>query len=56
MTKNRILTVIGVLLVLWIAFAVVGFIFKALLWLAIVGLVLFAITAVYGGVKARARR
>ncbi|MHA3703480.1 hypothetical protein ACXR2U_14985 [Jatrophihabitans sp. YIM 134969] len=56
MTKNRLLTIIGVLLVVWIALAVIGFVVKALLWLAVVALVLFAITAVAGGVRARSRR
>lgn len=41
------------LLILWAALAVVGFVVKALLWLAIVGLVLFAITGVVGLVTRR---
>jgi hypothetical protein len=36
------------LLVIWLAFVIVGFAIKALLWLAIVGLVLFVVTGVYG--------
>lgn len=39
--------VIG-LLVLWAIVAIVGFAVKALLWLAIVGLVFFAVTMIAG--------
>lgn len=56
MTKNRLLTIVGVLLVLWIVVAVIGFVVKALLWLAVVGIVLFAVTVVVGAVRARADR
>ncbi|WP_353647898.1 hypothetical protein ABLG96_13530 [Nakamurella sp. A5-74] len=48
------LAFVGVLLVIWIVLAVVGFVVKSLLWLAIVALVLFVITAVYGWVKRKA--
>jgi hypothetical protein len=41
------------LLVLWLAFVVVGFIVKSLLWLAIIGIVLFLGTAAYGAIKRR---
>lgn len=36
------------LLVIWIALSVVGFVIKGLVWLAIIGLVLFVGTAVLG--------
>jgi len=45
-----------VLLVLWLITAVVGFAFKGLIWLAIIGIVLFAGTAVIGFVRRRALR
>ncbi|MEJ7651316.1 MAG: hypothetical protein WKF57_20075 [Nakamurella sp.] len=48
------LAIVGVLLVIWIVLAVVGFVVKSLLWLAIVALVLFVITAAYGWVKRKA--
>jgi hypothetical protein len=48
------LALVGVLLVVWIVLAVVGFVVKSLLWLAIVALVLFVITAAYGWVKRKA--
>jgi hypothetical protein len=43
------------LLVLWLIFAVVGFVVKSLLWLAIVGIVLFVVTGVFGAVRGRNR-
>ena len=36
------------LLVLWLIFAVVGFVVKSLFWLAVVGIVLFVATGLYG--------
>lgn len=44
------------LLVLWLVLVVVGFTIKALLWLAVVGLVLFVATAVFGAIRGRSRR
>jgi hypothetical protein len=50
------LTIMGliiVLLVVWLAFVIVGFAVKALLWLAIVGIVLFVATGIYGAIRSR---
>jgi hypothetical protein len=44
------------LLVLWLILAVVGFAVKSLLWLAIIGLVLFVATGIFGAVRRRAAR
>jgi hypothetical protein len=41
------------LLVVWLVFVIVGFAIKALLWLAIVGIVLFLATGIYGAVRSR---
>jgi hypothetical protein len=41
------------LLVLWLIFAVVGFAVKSLFWLAILGIVLFIATGVFGAVRRR---
>jgi len=41
------------LLVLWLIFAVVGFVVKSLLWLAILGIVLFVATGIFGAVRRR---
>ncbi|WP_166741555.1 hypothetical protein [Cumulibacter soli] len=45
------LTFILVLLIIWAAISVIGFVVKGLLWLAIIGLVLFVGTALYGAAK-----
>ena len=41
------------LLVIWVALSVVGFLVKGLLWLAVVGIVLFLLTAVWLWLKGR---
>jgi hypothetical protein len=41
------------LLVVWLAFVIVGFAVKALLWLAIAGIVLFIATGIYGAIRSR---
>jgi hypothetical protein len=42
---------LGLLLVIWLAITVVGFVFHTLFWLAVIGLVLFAGTAAIGWVR-----
>ena len=42
-----------VLLVLWLALVIIGFVIKALLWLAIAGIVLFVATGIYGAIRSR---
>ena len=44
------------LLVLWVVLAVVGFVVKSLLWLAIVGIVLFVATGIFGAMRRRSVR
>ncbi|MGB8962915.1 MAG: hypothetical protein WCC38_13300, partial [Pseudonocardiaceae bacterium] len=44
------------LLVLWVVLVVIGFTIKALLWLAIVGIVLFVVTGLFGAIRGRAVR
>ncbi len=46
-----VLGFIGLLLVIWVALIVIGFVFKALFWLVIVGAILFIATAAFGWVK-----
>lgn len=41
------------LLVLWVVLVIIGFAVKALLWLAIVGIVLFVITGLFGAIRGR---
>ena len=44
------------LLVLWLIFAIVGFVVKSLFWLAILGIVLFVATGVFGAMRRRTLR
>lgn len=46
-------TVIVILLVVWAILAVVGFVFEGLLWLAVVGIILFLGTLVVGFIRQR---
>lgn len=43
------------LLVIWFALSILGLIIEGLLWLAFIGLLLFAATALWGWIKQRAR-
>ena len=45
--------IVGIVLVVWLVVAVLGFVIKGLIWLAIIGIVLFLVTGAYGAVKAR---
>lgn len=55
-TVSGMLTVIVILLVVWAILAVVGFALKGLLWLAIIGIILFIGTLVFGFVRRSAGR
>lgn len=48
--------IVGVLVVVWLAFTVIGFVVKGLFWLAIIGGVLFLGTAAYGAIKGGDRK
>ncbi|MDQ1487464.1 MAG: hypothetical protein QOJ62_3157 [Actinomycetota bacterium] len=50
------LILIIVLLVLWLIAAVIGFAFKGLVWLAIIGIILFVGTAAIGFVRRKTLR
>ncbi len=52
---RHMLGLIGFLLVVWLVFVILGFVVKSLLWLAIVGIVLFVATAGWGWVKHNTR-
>lgn len=49
-------TVLVILLVIWVVLSVVGFAFEGLLWLAVIGIVLFVGTIVFGIIRNRAGR
>ncbi|MBG0738447.1 hypothetical protein IV500_03265 [Paeniglutamicibacter antarcticus] len=40
-----------VLLVVWLVLAVLGFVIKGLVWLAVIGIILFVVTGVIGWVR-----
>jgi LPXTG-motif cell wall-anchored protein len=43
------------LLIIWLVLSILGFVIEGLLWLALIGLVLFAATAVWGWLKRKTR-
>lgn len=45
------LAIIGLLLVIWLAFVVIGAVVHALFWLLIVGIILFLVTSVFGWMR-----
>ncbi len=49
-------TVLLILLVAWVVLSIVGFVFEGLLWLGIIGIVLFVGTVIFGILRQRARR
>lgn len=49
-------TVLLILLVAWVVLSVVGFAIEGLLWLAIIGIVLFVGTLIFGIIRQRIRR
>jgi hypothetical protein len=51
-----VIVLIIVLLVLWLIATVIGFAFKGLLWLAVIGIILFLGTAAIGFVRRGATR
>ncbi len=42
------------LLIIWLVLSILGFVVKGLIWLAVIGLVLFLATGVWGWVKRKA--
>lgn len=46
--------IIITLLVIWLGLAILGFVLEGLLWLAVIGVVLFAATVVWGWMKRKA--
>jgi hypothetical protein len=45
------MTLLVVLLIVWLVLAVLGFVIKGLVWLAIIGIVLFVATAIWGWIR-----
>lgn len=46
-----VLKLLMLLLIVWVLFAVLGFIIKGLIWLAIIGIILFVVTSLFGWMK-----
>lgn len=53
---KTLLAVVGVLLVVWLGVTVIGALFHTLVWLAVIGGLLFVGTAAYGAIKGRKHR
>ncbi|MGM1016213.1 MAG: hypothetical protein ACQEW8_01575 [Actinomycetota bacterium] len=49
-------TLLIILLIVWAALSILGFVVKGLLWLALIGIVLFLATVAYGMIKQRLSR
>ena len=55
-TVDVMWTVLLILLVVWVILSIVGFVFHGLLWLAIIGIVLFVGTLIFGFLRRHAGR
>lgn len=42
-----------ILLLIWLAMSIAGFVIKGLLWLAVLGIILFVATALFGYIRNR---
>lgn len=49
-------TLLIVLLIVWAALSILGFVIKGLFWLAVIGIVLFVVTLVVGMLRQRSGR
>ena len=54
-TVKDMWTVLLILLVAWVVLSIVGFVFDGLMWLGIIGIVLFVGTLIFGIIRQRAR-
>jgi CHASE2 domain-containing sensor protein len=52
--RRRMIRIVIALLVVWLILSVLGFVIKGLLWLAVIGIVLFVITAIVGFIRRNA--
>lgn len=50
------LVLVIILLAVWAVLAVVGFAIKGLLWLAVIGIILFIVTIIIGSIRRAARK
>ena len=47
--------IVAALLVIWLVLVVLGFVIKGLLWLALIGVVLFIATGVWGWLRGKSK-
>ncbi|NYJ75299.1 hypothetical protein [Allobranchiibius huperziae] len=47
--------IVAALLVIWLVLVVLGFVIKGLLWLALIGLILFVATGIWGWLRGKSR-
>lgn len=45
------LAIIGLLLIIWLAFVVIGAVVHGLIWLLIIGVILFLVTSAFGWMR-----
>lgn len=55
-TVDPMIGLIVILLIVWLVLAVLGFVIKGLLWLAIAGIILFVITILFGYIRRGGRK
>ncbi|HEU0088175.1 MAG TPA: hypothetical protein VFQ77_11095 [Pseudonocardiaceae bacterium] len=53
---QTVLKVLGIIMLIWIGLIVLGWVFKALFWVLLIGAVLFVGSAAYAAVKSKADR
>lgn len=53
---QTVLKVLGILVLVWIGFMVLGWLFKALFWVLLIGAVLFVGSAAYAALKSKSDR
>lgn len=51
----NIIGIIIVLLIIWAVISIAGFLIEGLFWLAVIGIILFIATAIWGWMKRQAR-
>lgn len=55
-TVRHMIILVVILLALWVILSIVGFAIKGLLWLALIGIVLFIVTLIIGIVRRNVTR
>ena len=53
---QTVIKVLGILALIWIGLIVLGWVFKALWWLLVIGVVLFVGSAAYAALKSKSDR